>query len=287
MGRNRAEGWRHAKLSGHSNEELIKDKINKDNKFKEQLSNRLELNSAIKLVSIGGINESNVDDVFGGKTKSKTDLRIHSESGESTNISIKKSSGGQVYLIGVERFLRGFEIQFNMKIPKNIERSIKLFFGGANDIAEIIDNIDLDEEISDTKKIKIKKYEKRKERITWKTLEKYNPELGENLIEWFRENIEEIFLFCFQRGLSKNKSDWAEYVWYNNQVGENLKDVIFSINELLAKLETDLFNKKILPGNIGGGTTIQLPFGFVQWHLGQIQFHHKQKLILEILNINN
>ena len=38
-------------------------------------------------------------------------------------------------------------------------------------------------------------------------------------------------------------------------------------------------------GNVGGGTTIQLPFGFVQWHSptkkipGDMQFHHNHEKI--------
>ena len=39
----------------------------------------------------------------------------------------------------------------------------------------------------------------------------------------------------------------------------------------------------IVPGKTLGGTTIQLPFGFVQWHQGQIQFHHNLDLMRKIL----
>ena len=38
----------------------------------------------------------------------------------------------------------------------------------------------------------------------------------------------------------------------------------------------------IEPGQTRGGTTIKLPFGFVQWHQGQIQFHHNLDLIKKI-----
>ena len=37
-------------------------------------------------------------------------------------------------------------------------------------------------------------------------------------------------------------------------------------------------------GNNNGGTTIQLPFGFVQWHKGQMQFHHSYEKIRNLLN---
>ena len=121
--RNRAEGWKHAKLSGHSNEEFITNKINSDINFKESIARRLNINSSLKLATVGGLNETNVLDVFGGKTKSKTDLVLDWQSGK-TNISIKKSAGGQVYLIGVQRFIDGFERQFNKTIPVDVEEVI-------------------------------------------------------------------------------------------------------------------------------------------------------------------
>jgi hypothetical protein len=150
--RNRSEGWKHAKISGHSNETDIKKNINNSKKFRENLEKKLKLNSKIKSAVVGGLKEKNVEDVFGKSTKSKTDLIITLENNGKSNISIKKSLGGQVYLIGVERFLRGFEIQFKKKISQSVERSFKLFFGGAEDIISIIDNAKLENIKDETKK---------------------------------------------------------------------------------------------------------------------------------------
>lgn len=36
-------------------------------------------------------------------------------------------------------------------------------------------------------------------------------------------------------------------------------------------------------GYKNGGTTIQLPFGFVQWHQSSMQFHHSFDKIRNIL----
>ncbi len=272
--RNRSEGWKHAKLTGHSNEESIAKKIKNEIKFKENFEKKLNLNIKIESVNVGGLNEKSVDDVFGGKTKSKTDLTILFHNKKIKNISIKKSLGGQVYLIGVERFLDGFEKQFNKKISNEVKRSIRLFFGNAVDVEKIIDDIKLDD-LKNDNQIKIKNYEKRKRRITWNTLEKYDQNLSNSLINWFKENIDNLFLFCFQRGLSNNSSDWADFVWYKNELNENKVDELFDLAELSKKLNSSNCKKDIFPGKTGGGTTIQLPFGFVQWHQSQIQFHHK------------
>lgn len=273
--RNRAEGWKHAKLSGHFNETIITDKINLDNEFKEVLANRLNIKSTLKLATVGGLNETSVLDVFGGKTKSKTDLVLEWETTK-TNISIKKSASGQVYLIGVQRFLQGFGKQFNKVIPADVERGIRLFIAGAQDVQEILVN----ESLSTGVKAQIRVYEQVKNRLTWQTLGKYNAELTEGLLDWFRSNIKELAFFCFQRGLAANKKDWADFVWYHNEVEAELKDSLFNVNEMVEELASQKSIAQIVPGTIGGGTTIKLPFGFLQWHQAQIQFHHQQKLLL-------
>lgn len=280
--RNRSQGWKHAKISGHSNESSITNKINKDKLYREKLEKNLNLDSNIKSANEGGLKEKNVQDVFGKSTKSKTDLKITLVNNKKINLSIKKSLGGQVYLIGVDRFINGFEIQFGCKVPQNIKRSFKLFFAGAEDTSKIIENTELNN-IIEKKREKIKKYEKRKKRITWITLKKYDLELSNAFIEWFKNNINNIFLFCFERGLSKNKSEWADFVWYKNELEENSFDAIFNIRKLSKIIDKKKFKTMIAPGKISGGTTIQLPFGFVQWHQGQIQFHHNLDLMRKIL----
>ena len=110
--KSRSRGWKHAKISGHKNESDITKKINNDILFREKLEKKLFLKSKIKSATEGGLKEKNVQDVFNGSTKSKTDIKILLVNREKINLSIKKSSGGQVYLIGVDRFINGFEIQF-------------------------------------------------------------------------------------------------------------------------------------------------------------------------------
>jgi hypothetical protein len=282
--RNRSEGWKYAKISGHQNESNITKKINSDKLFRENLEKRIILKSEIKIKSAaeGGLNEKNVEDVFGGKTRPKTDLKITLTDSNTINLSIKKSSGGQVYLIGVDRFINGFETQFKKEIPQSIKRSFQLFFAGAKDILEIIDNAK--KNYNDKKKIlKIEKYQKRKKRIVWSTFKKYDPHLSSAFIQWFKDNIADIFLFCFERGLSKNKEEWAEFIWFKNELKENKFDYIFKIKTLSIKIDKDIYKKMIVPGKSLGGTTIQLPFGSAQWHLGQIQFRHNLDLMKKIL----
>ena len=274
--RNRSTGWQHAKISGHVNEESIASLIASDLQVQKRILTCSHLeNETIESVSSGGIYEVNVSSVLGNKTKSKTDIRVLLSNKKVINVSLKKSPGGQVYLIGVDRFISGFEKQYNRTIPENVKKAISLFWGTSIETKNIINTTSTD----------YKKYETKKHRIVASTLSKLNKNYHSDLLIWFGENIEEVFDFCFSRGLARNIEDWAHIVWYKNQLNENSIDIMFNIKD----------TSKALPqsseyGRKGGGTTIQLPFGFVQWHSprkivpGEMQFHHSFEKLLSLSN---
>ena len=187
-------------------------------------------------------------------------------------------------MINVKRFVLGFEYQFSKKVPDNVQKAIRLFIGGDDDIQKILANKRL--HIINKEQIKIYEYELRKNRLTWQTLKEHNNELTECLIDWLKLNIKELVLFCFQRGLAKNKDDWADYVWYHNAVQEEVEDNLHIINEMSEELTTKKSLSQIKPGPRNGGTTILLPFGFLQWHQAQMQFHHTQKVLLKNCSFN-
>lgn len=275
MQRNRADGWQHAKLSGHENEaKVLKMFSNLD--FCSTFCNRLDIPSIIK-ADIGGLHEKNVESILGDTTKSKSDLVLTLENNSIVNISIKKSSAGQVYLISVERFIEGFEHQFNTTINETVKEMLRLYFNGHPKIKEII-------EVSNTKyklRPNIAKYQTRKQRLVWDSLSKYNSDGSNELLNWFKENIGKIAEFCFAKGLSAKDEDWADYVWYTNLIGENALDSIYRVEDICVASQRN--QDKVYIGKTLGGTTIQLPFGFVQWHQGQMQFHHNLAKIANIV----
>ena len=128
------------------------------------------------------------------------------------------------------------------------------------------------------------KYQKKKHRIVSEILHQFDESLYQELLSWFNDNIILIFDYCFARGLALYQEDWAQLIWYKNKIGENIIDTIINIED---------FKRILIPsisyGTRNGGTTIQLPFGFVQWHSpskkipGDMQFHHSyDKLICMI-----
>ena len=262
--RNRAQGWKHAKNSGHENEEAIGKTLSGSQL--QRLGARLGMPGLDGIVEIGGIEEASVPCILGGKTKSKTDLKIRWENGTRTNVSIKKSSGGQLFLVGTDRFVRGFEAHFH-PIPDDAKQALSLFLGGP-DALRILNRL------PPAANGALRAYELRKSRLVWDTLSAYDAGLAEALLHWFRVDSAALAEFCFSRGLAAPESEWADFIWYRNLVGENDEDELFDIRSLAAKAVAR--PDRIIPGPKNGGSTILLPFGFLQWHQGKLQFHHGQ-----------
>lgn len=273
--RNRAEGWKHAKRSGHDNEKLAAELVNNDIGVQKRLLACAHLEDVrITNIQYGGLCETDVDCILGGKTKSKTDLWLHLSSGRRLNVSIKKEEGGQVFLIGIHRFIDGFEKQYHAAIPVDVKRALELYFGSAEDVKDIIERFGS----------KNKALELRKHRLVAETLKAYDERLYTALLSWFNSNMPSLFDFCFSKGLASNACDWADIVWYKNMVGENQIDTMIYLPEAAKAI-----SKSAVYGTRNGGSTIQLPFGFVQWHSprkvipGNLQFHHDFEKICSMI----
>ena len=274
MQRNRKQGWAWAKMSGHVNENSVCELFN-DKEYRKQFAEALSI-PRIKSASVGGLCEESVNTVLGDKSRGKTDLRLLCEGGSHVNFSIKKSLSGQVFLITIDHFISGFEKQFNVSIPDDVKTAIQLFWGSHESVTDIIQSVGTSRE-----------YELKKHRLTACTLKAYDINLYDSLLNWFKDNIGMLADFCFSKGLVSDSSLWADYVWYINRVGENDVDHIIPVEEIISACEE---NKELICyGTRFNGTTIQLPFGFVQWHSprkaipGCIQFHHLYQLLIKIL----
>jgi hypothetical protein len=267
--RNRSEGWVHAKISGHINETELVNYLLNCKEYQLDFLRKVGCDKKIiRTINTGGISQGSVRCILdsGGVTKSKTDIVILFMDNSRLNVSLKKSYGGQVFLITPSRFILGFEKQFRKKIPQDIVEGIYLFWGYKDSIEKV------------RKRIKfLSEYELRKRRIVSETLARYDSNIHDNLLNWFSINEKEIFEFCFSRGLTADTNEWADILWYKNFSGENNLDDVFIIEDLKKKI-----HGSSQYGTVGGGTTIQLSFGFVQWHQNSMQFHHNYQKINEI-----
>ena len=278
--RNRSEGWKHAKNTGHENEKLLAEDLRNNISLQHRFLIKInKIGNKIIDVEYGGIFEKDIDSIFiNEKTKSKSDLKVTLDDGSIYNISLKKSLSGQVYLIPTNRFINGFELQYNKKIPDDVKKAIELFWGYSKETDAILDK-------NSTKP----DYEYRKRRLVGDTLKIYNKHLYDVLLSWFKENIVDITDFCFSTGLAKDKDTCPKLIWYKNELGENKVDEIIYLPALYDEISKKLDKIEIVYGDVGGGTTLQLPFGFVQWHSprkvipGMMQFHHNYYKLLSLI----
>lgn len=269
--RNRSEGWKHAKNSGHKNEQLVAQLTRSNPEIQKRLLHCAHWdNEQIISVEYGGLHEKNVPCVFPGETtKTKTDMWLVTASGKRLNVSVKKDEKGQASLVTIDRFIRGFEAQYHTIIPNEVKRALRLYFGSATDIPEIVQ-----EYASNHIPLQIRQH-----RLVAETLKSYDSALADLLLSWMDVNMPRIFDFCFSKGLAKNPEDWAHILWYRNLLGE------YSFDTMINLQETKFFSSCYY-GNKNGGSTIQLPFGFIEWHSptkkipGKMQFHHSYEKIL-------
>lgn len=275
--RDRPAGWKHAKRSGHENEDLIKERLDMDKQFQDCFLEKVNKSSAqITKTSIGGLHETSVPSVNGRKTKSKTDLKVYLDTKEVINVSIKKSLGGQVYFVRAGLFIETFEKQFKKKIPSDVQRAINLFWAAADDAVEIIENW------GDRNNSKNYNQQIRHKSLNADTLKAYNEHLYQVLLNWFADNAYELAKISFSMGAARDPGEWSAFVWYINLLGENDVNDIFFIEDICKTAQATAYEKTCY-GTSNGGTTIQLPFGFVQWHQKQLQFHHSYEKIRLLL----
>ena len=230
--RNRATGWKHAKLSGHTNEARVKELLDNDAEYCQDFMERIGCgDEIIESTSIGGLHETNVPGVLGKKTKSKTDLKIFCKSGKTITVSIKKSLGGQVYFVRAELFFDVYEKQFHEAIPENVKRAIRLFWAAADDATEIINAYgDRADEKSFNLQIRHKS-------LNATTLKAYDATLYTEMLNWFSNHAYNLTKLAFTMGAASDKSEWSEYVWYINLLGENDVDEVFHIEEFCQAAE--------------------------------------------------
>ena len=270
------------KVSGHKNEEMIAEALNKNIAFRTHFCERIGMNvSDFVAATAGGRHAPQVESVIGGKTAEKTDVRIMWQGGALTNISLKKDAAGQVYLVTVRNFVAVYEAQYNVTVPDKVRRALALFIGEAEDSKAILDATDLS---VDGEKVRSIAYEQN-HRLVFEVIRNYDANMATMLLDWLKKQIASVCELCFAAGAVKDRDKWANVLWYKNLVdadGQGL-DFLVPINRIVSALIEKGDKNVVERGPKNAGSTIQLPFGHLQYHLRQLEFYQQLKKIQSLL----
>ena len=281
-GRNRSEGWRHAKLDGHENERKFAESLFNNNEFIETIEKHLMKISSKGSPEISVDGSKHVESIFGDKTTSKVDLALNWEDGQQINISLKKSNSGQVWLISVPRFISAIEFYLDQKIDLDVRIGISLFIGGSN-LSNYESYFDKALAFDKRKNPSIAAQEIHQSRLVAKSIETLFPTEWGATLNFFNANIGLITKLSFAQGLAKSEKESADVIIYNKAMdGKSVFPITRIINYSIAKTKLN----PITAGPRNGGSTLQLPTGFLQMHHPQgdnlLQFHHQYKKIAKL-----
>jgi len=276
--RNRSEGWQFAKLDGHKNEEelgvILRESSELTNLMHEIVFQEDQTSQPKVLVD----GSKHVPSILGSSTTSKIDIDLV-WSTKKLGLSVKKSNAGQVWLVGLDKFFKALTLTTGQTTPQEVELVLSLFVGGEN-------LNKFQQEFSDglNRSVNESFYDQQvhQNRLVLNSIDKLIPEALSTTFEFLRANLRIMTELMFFKGLASKSEDCAEIVIYNQVYsGRN----VFSKADLLSAIDSARNLEKVVSGNRNGGSTIQLPTGFLQMHKPQgknlLQFHHNyEKLLL-------
>jgi hypothetical protein len=215
-------------------------------------------------------------------TTSKVDLSMKWSTGEVINISLKKSKGGQVWLVSAPRFISAMEFHLKQKLNAEVLIGISLFIGGSN--LSNFENYFEKALASDKKNYpSIAQQELHQSRLVAKSIAANFPSVWEATLNFFNANIDLITRLSFAQGLAKSPKDAADLIIYNKVTDGPF---IFPIPRIIKNVKSSIKQISIVAGPKNGGSTLLLPTGFLQMHHPQgdnlLQFHHQYKKISKL-----
>ena len=276
--RNKSEGWKHAKKQGHALEKWLAKQLRSNESFSEWLSEKCGKGKSKGRAEAyaGGRHADKIPSVFDDQTTSKADVAVHLD--PPVLVSVKMSDGGQVWLVTVERFIGVVEKVYGSVVPKEVGHGLKLFFGELSS-----------KELDGAHKIsKLSKQERHQHRLNAKTMKAAYPNQYREMTTWLAVNLPSLVRLAFGRGLAKNESDEAKFVWYvtagqDFDVSNPETSSIYAIEDLVTAVAKVQVEDRLKEGLKNGGTAFATPFGHLQMHQNQLQFHHKRELISKLL----
>ena len=186
-----------------------------------------------------------------------------------------------MYLVTARNFVAVYEAQYNVTVPDKVRRALALFIGEAEDSRAILDATDIS---VDSEKVRGIAYEQNY-RLVFEVIRNYDATMASMLLDWLKKQIASVCELCFSAGAVRDRDKWAKVLWYKNLVdadGQGLNFLV-PINRIVSALVKNGNRNVVERGPKNGGSTIQLPFGHLQYHLKQLEFYQQLKKIQSLL----
>lgn len=264
--RNRSQGWKYAKETGHNNERIVAESISEMEDFNKVLNDG---EYVVEVTFDGGKNQNKVDSVIGHKTTPKPDYYVK------TNLRVikpshKKSNEGQAYLVSTDNIVKTIRY-YGFNVPNIVEEGLKLFTGEDKKRVEdiLLTNPSVKEENEKLAK------SQRNKRLNISAIGVYDKNMLDELINFFTNNMGILCKIILSTGSVENDRYHSDYIFYKNLIEGNEKGSIFLIDDICEKS----LGLKVDIGKKYGGTSFIFPWGRLQMHKGILQFRHDRDLI--------
>ncbi len=229
------------------------------------------------------VNTSGPAQIHLAKTENFIDEFEGYSNGETTNISIKKRASGQAYLVTARNFVSVYEAQYGVKVPESVRKALSLFIGENPQSRRILESTDISVDGEKARTIA----KEQNCRLMFDVIRAYDPRMASALLAWLEDRIVGVFELSFSAGAVRDRKKWADVLWYKNLVDADGQGLDFmvpmsDIKNALGRLHGSHFVSK---GPKNAGSTIQLPFGHLQYHLRQLEFYQQLMKIEKLLAI--
>ena len=178
-------------------------------------------------------------------------------------------------------FVAVYEAQYRVSVPEKVRRALALFIGEAEDSKTILDSTDIS---VDGEKVRGIAYEQNY-RLVFEVIRNYDAKMASMLLDWLKKQIASVCELRFSADAVRDRDKWAKVLWYKNLVdadGQGLNFLV-PINRIVSALVKNGNRNVVERGPRNGGSTIQLPFGHLQYHLNQLEFYQQLKKIQSLL----
>jgi len=165
-------------------------------------------------------------------------------------------------------------------VPDPVRRALAFFTGENPESRRVLEATDVAVDGERARRVAVES----NYRLTFDVLRNHDAAMADGMLEFLRDNMDRVFELSFAAGAVKDRALWSDVLWYKNLVdseGMGL-DYLVAISSVKAALARKRGTLEVRPGPQNAGSTIHLPFGHLQYHLGQLEFYQSLQKIREL-----